>query len=583
LLCAIVCGLATLGIASAARAEDPKPAFGPAYSKYELETIRTALARTRARLDPAPDGKWIESIDFLPLDVIEERDPVPEFLNKLHITTTRSTLDRIVVVSVGERFRRAWVEESTRKLRSKNRQLSLVVCLALQGSSPDRVKLLFVTKDIWSIRLNFDGAFGDGKLQSMYLQPSEENLLGQHKTVAATFRYDLDRVAVGGKYSDGYLFGTQIGATLDLNFYFNHHTGDPEGTFGSFSYGQALVSSRSEWGWGLGIGWDYQTLRRYVGGFITTYDDLNTANNDLIPWIYSTDVIGGNYSVTRAFGSTYRHEITLGIAAVRKVYSVPDLSVYNQQAVASFVATQVPVSDSQNYPFLAYHTFENRYMTVLNVDSLALQEDVGLGYDASVRLFPVTTALRSTRNFFGVRTGFSYTVPLRDGFARVGVDTETEFTNDGIPDGMVEVGLRVVTPRFPLGRLVLASHLVNRYENYLNVKSTLGGDTRLRGYPSGAFIGNSLFAANLEYRSRPLQLFRAFQLAGVLFFDTGCAFDTFADAQLLQGLGFGARLGIPQLNRQVIRADWGFPITPGFRPLPGEFPGNIILTFGQAF
>src|SRR5262245_40416206 len=110
---------------SASADEPPKPAAGSAYSKYELETIQEALARTKARIDPHPEGKRIESIEFLGLDVIEKRDPVPMFLNQLHVTTKRSTFDDIVLVKVGERYDAAWVEESTRRLRGRSRQLSL--------------------------------------------------------------------------------------------------------------------------------------------------------------------------------------------------------------------------------------------------------------------------------------------------------------------------------------------------------------------------------------------------------------------------------------------------------------------------
>jgi hypothetical protein len=49
-----------------------------------------------------------------------------------------------------------------------------------------------------------------------------------------------------------------------------------------------------------------------------------------------------------------------------------------------------------------------------------------------------------------------------------------------------------------------------------------------------------------------------------------------------QSAGFGIRLLFPQLDRVVMRADWGFPLTRGYQE-PDSFPGDIVVTFRQAF
>ena len=51
---------------------------------------------------------------------------------------------------------------------------------------------------------------------------------------------------------------------------------------------------------------------------------------------------------------------------------------------------------------------------------------------------------------------------------------------------------------------------------------------------------------------------------------------------LKQSAGFGARILFPQLDRIVMRIDWGFPLTRGIVPA-GGFPGDIVVTFRQAF
>jgi hypothetical protein len=49
-----------------------------------------------------------------------------------------------------------------------------------------------------------------------------------------------------------------------------------------------------------------------------------------------------------------------------------------------------------------------------------------------------------------------------------------------------------------------------------------------------------------------------------------------------ESAGFGVRVLFPQFDRVVMRADWGFPLTRGVVPT-GGFPGDIVVTFRQAF
>src|SRR5439155_14337870 len=51
------------------------------YSPYEQASIDQALAKLGRELDPAPEGKTVEGIDVVTLDVIEPRDPAPNALN----------------------------------------------------------------------------------------------------------------------------------------------------------------------------------------------------------------------------------------------------------------------------------------------------------------------------------------------------------------------------------------------------------------------------------------------------------------------------------------------------------------------
>ena len=80
---AVLAALALLGAAPFARADGPPP---PAerrqvYSPYEEQTIDEVLKDLNQVREPSPEGKTVESVQVVPLDVFEPRDVLPTWLN----------------------------------------------------------------------------------------------------------------------------------------------------------------------------------------------------------------------------------------------------------------------------------------------------------------------------------------------------------------------------------------------------------------------------------------------------------------------------------------------------------------------
>src|SRR5437588_10856149 len=92
------------------------PAHASGLSPYEEESLRHALDVVHGTIDPAPEGKLVEAIDVVALEVIEDRDPAPNILNALHTTTRPATTRRESLVHVGERYRQELVHETIREL-----------------------------------------------------------------------------------------------------------------------------------------------------------------------------------------------------------------------------------------------------------------------------------------------------------------------------------------------------------------------------------------------------------------------------------------------------------------------------------
>ncbi|MBI4950542.1 MAG: hypothetical protein HY908_00770 [Myxococcales bacterium] len=572
---ALAAACSALGVASAAAGGDE------GVSGYERETLDAALGERGASVDPEPEGKTIEAVEIAVLDVIEERDPLPDFLNWLHTNTRDHIVARELLFAKGERYAQASVDETKRNLRER-RQFSVVLLVPVRGSRPDAVRMLVVVKDTWSLRLNSDIRLQGGRLEHLYVQPTEENLAGTHRGVFVDYEWLPLTSRVGGQLLDPHLAGTRHLLRANANVALSHDSGAIEGTEGSFTFGLPSYSLQQQWAWGLSLAWDKEITRRYIGVEVARFDARSTPGKDGIPWVYATDRLSGRVAATRSFGDDYRHDITFGWQVDRGLHDPGDLSSYDPRAVEEFLADSVPVSDVRVGPTLGYRLHGSDYATLLDAETLALQEDYALGPDLFAGVHPVVRALGSSRNLVQVSAAASYTAVPARALVRVygAASADLELGgSEAVASAGLQVGVRLTSPPFGFGRLVYDGTVGYRPRNYLNDSLTVGGESRLRGYRSGQFSGENLVASNLELRTLPVQLW-TLQVAGTAFYDVGDAFDGNA-LRPKQGAGLGLRVLIPQAGRAVLRLDWGFPLTASV-PRPSPFDG-LVVTFGQAF
>jgi hypothetical protein len=567
------------------------PAFAdpPAerYSEYEQETLDEALARhsrpgARAKVEPSPEGKRIVAIEIDVLDVIEERDPAPNFLNYLHANTKDYVIERELLFDEGARWDSALIRESERNLRGL-RQESLAMIVPLRGKEPGTVRALVIVKDVWSLRLNSDYLIQEGQLVRLFLQPAEENLAGTHRRALANFAYEPDTLTFGGRFVDPRLAGSRLAWTAGADVYVNKDSGDVEGGAGSFSYGKPLFSTREKWGWNASASYLREVTRSFVGLSLRTYDAAATPGVDAIPYVYDTEVMGGGVGVTRSYGVTVKNNFSFGASADRSVFRAPDLSAFDPAAVAEFEQEVVPFSEIRNGPFVSYTFYLNEYASLLDAETYGLQESYLLGPELLLRFQPISRAFGSTRDILVYTATAAYTQAIANGYARVyaSADIETELAHADavVTDSTLQAGLRLVTPPFYIGRLVYDGAVLYRPDNFSNNTVTLGGDGRLRGYDPRAFIGENLVVSNLEFRSRSFKLWTVL-VGGVLFYDVGDVFDG-DDIDPKQGAGFGVRVLLPQIGRAVIRADWGFALSQD--SAPDSLFAGLLLTYRQAF
>ena len=576
--------LASVCVCASAQAQSAKNraprAASYEYSPYEQETIDLTLAHLKREPDWHPEGKVIEAIDIVTLEVSERRDPLPRFVNIFHVVSKRSTIEREVLVRPGDVYDSVRIEESARNLRALV-QLSVVLCVAVKGNDPRRVRLVVITKDIWSLRLNSDINYSSGGLEYLSLQPSEMNLFGTHHTAGLRFYLDPASVTFGAQYVVPRLTSYQLRSSVMGEAIWNRNTGEAEGSAGHFVLGTGLITDRTKWWWRSTTTWRNEMTRRFVNAKLAYYDAPLTPQDDRIPFVYRTRRAVHRTSVTRSWGWRYKDDIGFGVEFDLRQYAVPDYDNVDPRALKQWRELWVPKSFTRLSPFVQYDTYSTDHMRVLDFEILGLQEDFSLGHRGIVKVYPALKDVGSTRSLVGVFSAGQYTFALRDGLVRVAMENDSQIEREGVSNGVVVASWRAITPRLGFGRVLVDTSAVYRYRNDLNRGSTIGGNDRLRGYPSNYLVGRSLVTTNLEFRSRPVELLK-FQLGSVAFYDSAMVFHNRANAEAHQSVGVGVRALLPQLDRVAFRLDVGFPLSAHRLP-PGVSKASFFVGVGQAF
>jgi len=604
---AVFCGTVLFGIARMVHAEDSPHVRASPYSAYEMQAIHSAELRLGVLLDEVPEGKVIESIELVRLDPIEERDPAPQWLNLLHTRTQKFVIRRELLLREQGRYERVLAEESARNLRALP-QFSLALVLALRGTQPDRVRVVVLTKDGWSLFVDFDltGA------SHLHLAPQESNLLGLHHQATLAFNLDPKTFALGLHYEIHRFAGSGIHLLGDGNVV-HDRAGNPAGSFGKVSAVQPLLTARSTWSWFDAVSWTDREHYDFENGRVLTAD--YNCNGDTrkceaqIAHQWHELQLDARAALVHSSGWRLKSDFIFYADVQRSSFVLPaSARTVPIAALLAFESTIMPTSSTNAGPGLEWHGYTSNFLRTHDLETLGLEEDYRLGPNALAGISPRLHSEQFSRGGFPDQARYralelhSYvvvqeTLALDDGLLRASVSgfaddawtSQVSGPQAGDPElrermkltrlrNVTVVGrVHLATPRLGFGRFVEDLLVTERAANALNQTQSYGGDNRLR-IKDATVSAASTAVANFEYRSPACQISTE-QVGLVAFFDAASAIrerelapspGPFAD------VGLGLRIVTPLLERAGFRVDVGMPVHGHARP-------HLALAFGQAF
>ncbi|MBN2495934.1 MAG: BamA/TamA family outer membrane protein [Deltaproteobacteria bacterium] len=572
---------------------------------YERELIEAALSRLDLEPEPDPAGKRIERVAVVRFPIVRPLDPgqrwlhrtyvpvVLEYANLLHVVTREHIIRQELLFADGQVYDEALVRESARNLRALPLIFSTVRIVTARGSSPDRVVVVVITKDLWSIRLNSNGNFGGGVFNYFYMTPSEQNFLGYNQRLSLHFYLDRDTYAIGQAYRVPRLLGSRIQVEEDAAVRINHRRGGTEGGYGSLLFQRPLFSLSTRWGFFVDGRFDLGIDRHYQGADYRLWkvDDEATGASWILPEIYAHQHFAARAIGQAAFGERFRTVLSAGYSMRSYTYELTDgMALLPEPVRDVFRASIMPLDEQYGSLVAGVEFFEARYRRFQNIQTLGLTEDFRLGPRALGELGwaePVFGFSQEHLRLYvelGWRECFSGDIVSARlvGSIRYMPEHGIEQAHTDWIDRYAEIELENVSPSlWDLGRLFVRLRYVYSQYSRARTRYSLGGENTLRGFVSGFRAGERLLNVNVEFRSRPW-VFDTIHLGFVVFYDGGDAYGFTAerDFSYHQSAGLGLRGIFPALDRWTTRLDIGIPLGADFHSHVIDW---VTIAFLQAF
>ncbi len=445
--------------------------------------------------------------------------------NKLHIKTKRHVIRRELLFQLGDSFNWRVLEETERNLRAKPYIKDVQIYPVLQCD--EGVVIQVTTHDDWTLEpgVGFGVSGGQSKF-SIELQ--EKNLLGLGKGLELKYKNGFLRNETSMRYHDPSLMGSKKRLYLR---YQNNSDGDLKQLRLEDPF-FALTKKRA---------WHFDLIDATLINPIYRRGRIV----DEIGQIRQYLTVNAAWLVKNS--PQKYHRLRTGLTTDTSTF-------FNTE---NYLQTELPANRDYTYPWIGYEFIQENFIERTNFTSMGRTEDVSLGHHFRAQL---GRDFNRASTFFEINYQKGYALNNRhlitlnaylsgihnsEGLLNTHIGFKTEWYYFQSPD-----------KTFYTSTLVdKGTHLFAEQPQYL------GGETGLRGYPfrylSGDHIWLTTFEQRFFYNWYPLH---SFQFASALFIDTGSAWSSNQNKEILTNVGIGFRLvSTRSAGGKVIHFDLAFP------------------------
>ena len=479
------------------------------------------------------EGLIIESIIIDNRNVYDTDSPAYDSYffklgNKLHIKTKRQIISKELLFKVGDKFKKADAEETTRNLRN---HLSLYdAWLEVEITSENKLIIKIVTVDVWSLKGGFN-VIREGNENKLRIGIEEKNLFGLNKIISFDYvNHSDDGNYYEANYSDFRAIKNRY--ALDINY-----SGNPLNNYKILSITKPFYNLTQKYS----MVFLYKKIRARKDEYSDNIKiaEYNQKAEDFVILLYYRT---GSKFQKLTFGINYNYHLK---------------SVFNENIIQYQVdPTELFPSDSLYHLSGLYLNYSNfSYITKKNLDGIGVIEDYTTG------IFITNVFKRAFKPNFKNYDYDVYTVSNSLGISNNllllmnNVGYKIYFHNSSVLRRIYGYLSQIyLKPNESITFAVQSKYLIDKPGNN-NEILILGGTTGVRGYDKFYLTGAKRLTINFESRFISKLKIMSVLFGGVFFVDYGKIWK-YNRTNEISSFGIGLRIGFDKASHNIIRIDY---------------------------
>jgi hemolysin activation/secretion protein len=468
----------------------------------------------------------------------EENNLIYRFANRVHILTGEPYIRQELLFKEGDVYDDQKIEESSRNLRELDHLFD--ASIQIVGNCTEKIDIEVVTKDLWSLGLDFSIGRAGGETTSRF-GISETNLLGKGKKISIIRKKDSERDSSRFTYRDNNILGSRFRGLIRLE-------DSEDGSHQAAHYFLPFYELDSRLSWGYRLEKFDQIDTQYFRG-----EDVSETRHiieDYNLFIGKSDGLKQGIVKRWTLGFRYRQD------RFKAGDDLPEPLIK-------------PRDTRLSYPYLKYETIENRYTSATNLEQIYRTEDIHLGYTFRSSLGYAHQDFGADLNRLVLSTYFADTLIYNEKSYMTHTASFSglwNFRDHVSEDVLLDYELKLIR-RQRHNRAFVAQFSATISENLnSNQQLTLGGKSGLRGFNRRYQSGDKRLSLTLEERQyTDYQLFNLAYLGFAAFIDIGRAWESGNQEtpdKILANIGVGIRLASTKTEGgRVIHIDFAYPLT----------------------